>query len=283
MPNPSPHIRTDPIDSTVLTPVAPAGADRRLVAVPPLTASLHQAAHADREPIEVIIADGHALVRAGLCALLDAEDDITVIAHAGDAEQAVTLSRRLRPDVLLVDTALPPNGAVEASQRIAQDPNLARVNVVMVTASDSDDTVFGALRAGVRGFLVRDSEAVDLSVAVRAVARGDGMLSPCVARRLIDEFASLPDANRPRPEQLDELTPREVEVVALVAAGLSNREIAERLVVTPATAKTHVSRALRKLDARDRAQLVGLAYECGLVVPRPAGTSADGARLLAAA
>jgi DNA-binding NarL/FixJ family response regulator len=283
MPNLSPHIRTEPIAAPDLSPVTPARTTRRLAMVEPPEATRHQAGHGEREPIKVIIADGHALMRAGLCALLDTEEDITVIAHAADAEQAVALSRRLRPDVLLVDTALPPNGAVEATQRIALDPNLARLNVVMVTASDSDESVFGALRAGVRGFLVRDSDAVDLGVAVRTVARGDGMLSPGVARRLIDEFASLPDADRARPEQLDELTPREVEVVALVAAGLSNREIAERLVVTPATAKTHVSRALRKLDARDRAQLVSLAYECGLVVPRPAGTSAHGARMLAAA
>jgi DNA-binding NarL/FixJ family response regulator len=271
MPNLSPHTRNDQIGATVLAPVTPAAPTRRLTAVEP------------SEPIKVIIADGHALVRAGLCALLEVEHDIKVIAHAADAEQAVTLSRRLRPDVLLVDTALPPHGAVEATQRIAGDPNLARLNVVMVTASDSDDCVFGALRAGVRGFLVRDSDAADLGVAVRAVARGDGMLSPSVARRLIDEFASLPDADRPVPEQLDELTPRETEVVVLVAAGLSNREIAEQLVVTPATAKTHVSRALRKLDARDRAQLVSLAYESGLVVPRQTSASVHSAPVLVAA
>jgi DNA-binding NarL/FixJ family response regulator len=222
------------------------------------------------EPLKIVVADAHSLVRAGLCALLEAEDDMTVIADAADADQAFALARRLRPDVLLMDVTLPPLGGVGAVRRIAEDAQLSELNVVMVTSSDSDDdAVFGVLRAGVRGLVVRDGHAQDLAVAVRAVARGEGMLSPAVTRRLIDEFAAGPNSDRPRPEQLDELTPRELEVVALVASGLSNREIAERLVVTPATAKTHVSRALRKLDARDRAQLVTLAYETGLVVPRP--------------
>jgi DNA-binding NarL/FixJ family response regulator len=234
-----------------------AAAPRRLTAAP------------SPAPVKVIIAESHALVRAGLSALLDAEEDIEVIAQAANAEQAFALTRRLSPDVLLVDTMLPPTGGVEAVQQIAQNAQLPDLNVVMVMSSDSDDCVFGALRAGVRGLVIRDAEGEDLAVTVRAVARGDGMLSAGVTRRLIDEFAAGPDAERPRPEQLEELTAREVEVVALVASGLSNREIAERLVVTPATAKTHVSRALRKLNARDRAQLVTLAYETGLVVPRP--------------
>jgi DNA-binding NarL/FixJ family response regulator len=234
-----------------------AAAPRRLTAAPA------------PEPLKVVIAESHALVRAGLCALLDAEDDIDVIAQAATAEQAFALTRRLRPNVLLVDTMLPPTGGVEAVRQIAQNAEVHDLNVVMVMSSESDDSVFGALRAGVRGLVIRDADGEDLAVTVRAVARGDGMLSPRVTRRLIDEFAAAPDAERPRPEQLEELTPREVEVVALVASGLNNREIAEQLVVTPATAKTHVSRALRKLDARDRAQLVTLAYETGLVVPRP--------------
>jgi DNA-binding NarL/FixJ family response regulator len=234
-----------------------AAAPRRLTAAPA------------PEPLKVVIAEGHALVRAGLCALLAAEDDIDVVAQAATAEQAFALTRRLRPDVLLVDTMLPPTGGVGAVRQIAQNTELPNLNIVMLMSSETDDSVFDALRAGVRGLVIRDADGEDLAVTVRAVGRGDGMLSPCVTRRLIDEFAAAPDAERPRPEELGELTPREVEVVALVACGLSNREIAERLVVTPATAKTHVSRALRKLDARDRAQLVTLAYETGLVVPRP--------------
>jgi DNA-binding NarL/FixJ family response regulator len=234
-----------------------AAAPRRLTAAP------------SPEPLKVVIADGHTLVRAGLRALLEAEDDLTVLAEAATAEQAFSLTRRLRPDVLLVDTMLPPVGGVEAILQIADNAGLPDLNVVMLMATDSDHSVFTALRAGVRGVVIRDSEAEALAGAVRAVARGEGMLSPSVTRRLIDEFAASPDAERPRPERLEELTPRELEVVALVAAGLTNREIAERLIVTPATAKTHVSRALRKLNARDRAQLVTLAYETGLVVPRP--------------
>jgi DNA-binding NarL/FixJ family response regulator len=261
MPNLSPQPSSFAVGVSLAGQTAPAMAPRRLAAVD------------SDQALKVVIADGHALVRAGLGALLQAEEDMTVVAQAADAEQALALARRLRPDVLLVDVALPPLGGVEAVRRIAEDPQLADLNVVMVTSSDSDDSVFGALRAGVRGLVVGDAKGEDLAVAVRAVARGEGMLSPAVTRRLIDEFVAAPDADRPRPEQLDELTPREVEVVALVASGLSNREIAERLVVTPATAKTHVSRALRKLRARDRAQLVTLAYETGLVVPRPSNMS----------
>jgi DNA-binding NarL/FixJ family response regulator len=233
--------------------------------------------------IRVVIADCQALVRAGLHALLDAEDEIAVVGEAADTEQAVALSRRLRPDVLLLDAGLPPGDGLEAMQRIAADPNLASIRVVMLTASETDEYVFGALRAGVRGFLLKDAGATQLGEALRTVARGEAVLSPGVARRLMEEFAALPDSNRPSPQQLEELTPRELEVVALVATGMSNLEIAEHLVVTPATAKTHVSRALRKLDARDRAQLVTLAYETGLVVPRAGeGPRHNAAALVAA-
>jgi DNA-binding NarL/FixJ family response regulator len=260
MPNPSPQPVTVPLNARLTARIGSAPARRRLAAVESL------------DPLKVVVADAHALVRAGLCALLEQEDDMTVIAQASDAEQAWALARRLRPEVLLVDMSLPPLGGVAAVARIAQDPQLADLNVVIVVSSDSENSVLDALRAGVRGVVLRDAHAADLAVAVRTVARGDGMLSPRVTRRLIEEFAAIPDGDRPRPEQLEDLTPREVEVVALVASGLSNREIAERLVVTPATAKTHVSRALRKVNARDRAQLVTLAYETGLVVPRPSSS-----------
>jgi DNA-binding NarL/FixJ family response regulator len=212
-------------------------------------------------------------VRAGLHALLDAEEDIVVVGEAADAEHAVALAGRIQPDVLLVDAGLPPVDGVEATRWIAADSDLASIRVVMLTGSETDEYVFGALRAGVRGFLLKDAGADELRDALRAVADGEGVLSPGVARTLMEEFAALPESNRPRPEELDELTPRELEVVALVAAGMNNLEIAEHLVVTPATAKTHVSRALRKLDARDRSQLVTLAYETGLVVPRARGGS----------
>ena len=219
-------------------------------------------------PVGVLIADGQPLVRAGFRALLDGQEDLAVLGDAGDAEQALALARRLRPDVLLMDLELPGLHGPEATARIAADPALADVQILILTACESDEGVFGSLRAGVGGFLLKDASAAELAGAVRAVAGGGGSLSPRIARRLLDEFAALPETRRPRPEQLDELTPRELEVVALVAGGMSNQEIAERLVVSPATAKTHVSRALRKLGLHDRAQLVTLAYETGLVVPR---------------
>jgi DNA-binding NarL/FixJ family response regulator len=218
--------------------------------------------------IEVVVADAHSLVRAGLRSLLEREHDLTVVAEAATVEEALDVTRRLHPAALLVDAALPTGGGVEAATALAAEPALASIGVVMVTSSEDDDRILAALRAGVRGFVVSDSDATQFGDAVRAVARGDASLPPGMARRVIDEFAARPGADRARPEQLDELTPRETEVVALVAGGLSNREIAEQLVVAPATAKTHVSRALRKVDARDRAQLVCFAYETGLVVPR---------------
>ena len=223
----------------------------------------------------VVVAEAHALVRAGLVSLLEREDDFTVVAEAATVEEAVAASRRLRPDALIADATLPPGGAIAAARDLATEPGPRSIGVVVVAHSEDDDRILEALRAGVRGFVVDDADASELRDAVRAVAHGGGVLSPAVARRVIDEFAALPDLTRPRPGQFDELTRRELEVVALVAGGLSNREIAERLVVTLATAKTHVSRALRKVNARDRAQLVTLAYEAGLVVPRqPAAPAA---------
>jgi DNA-binding NarL/FixJ family response regulator len=218
--------------------------------------------------IRVAVADGHGLVRAGFHALLDAEENIAVLGEAGDGDEAVALAQRTSPDVMLVDFELPGSGGLEATRRILADPELADLQVLILTPSESDDHLFGALRAGASGFLAKDTRPAELVRTVRAIAKGEALLSPRATRRLISEIASQPDAQRPSPEQLEELTAREREVMALVAGGMSNREIAERLVVSLATARTHVSRALRKVDARDRAQLVALAYETGLVQPR---------------
>jgi DNA-binding NarL/FixJ family response regulator len=198
--------------------------------------------------------------------LLDAQTDIEVVAQAADGNTAVALAREHRPDVVLMDVRMPGGDGLDATRRIVADPELAAVRVVILTTFDLDEYVFEALRAGASGFLLKDTEPVDLLAAVRAVARGDALLAPSVTRRLIEEFAGR--LREPRPSgTLDVLTEREREVVALVGGGLSNDEIAERLVVSPATAKTHVSRAMVKLAVRDRAQLVVLAYETGLVRP----------------
>jgi DNA-binding NarL/FixJ family response regulator len=216
----------------------------------------------------VAIAADHTLVRGAFTALVDAQEDMTVVGEAADGDEAFAVTELERPDVLLID--LPLLG-LETTRRIAADPALGGVRVIVLSPSDDDDSVFGALRAGASGFLVKDTQASELLEAVRAVARGDALLSRGIISRLIAEVASQPDAYRPSPEELEELTAREREVMALVAHGLNNREIAERLVISIATAKTHVSRALRKVDARDRAQLVSLAYESGLVHPRRNG------------
>ena len=226
-------------------------------------------------PIRVLIADGQSLVRCGLRVLLDNEPDIAVVAEASDAEQALALAQRApRPTVLLIDSELPGLEGPSALRRFSSDRALDGIQIVVLMASAVDDRVFGALRAGVSGFVLKDAAPSELVQAVCTVARGAAALSSTVARRLLDELAALPDIDRPRPGQLAELTARETEVVALVATGMSNAEIAEQLVISPATAKTHVSRALSKLAARDRAQLVTLAYEAGLVVPGPAQAAA---------
>jgi DNA-binding NarL/FixJ family response regulator len=225
----------------------------------------------DPGTVRVAIAEGQALVRGGLHALLEGQPDMTVVGEAGDGEEAVAVAERQRPDVILIDNGLPGMDGLDATRRILDTPALAEVHVVVLSASESDEHLFGALRAGASGFLAKDTEAGDLVEAVRAVARGEALLSRGVTGRLIAEIASQPDPYRPSPEELEELTAREREVMALVARGLSNDEIAERLVISVATAKTHVSRALRKVDARDRAQLVALAYETGLVYPRRQG------------
>jgi DNA-binding NarL/FixJ family response regulator len=216
--------------------------------------------------IRVLLADDQALVRAGFRALLDAQDDITVVGEASDGASAVRLAAQERPDVVLMDIRMPGLDGLEATRRIVADPTLSGVRIVILTTFDLDEYVFEALRVGASGFLVKDTEPVELLRGVRAVASGDALLSPGVTRRLIAQFAS--QARVPRPAtELSGLTDREREVMALVGAGLSNDEIAERLVVSPATAKTHVSRAMIKLGARDRAQLVVFAYEAGLVRP----------------
>jgi DNA-binding NarL/FixJ family response regulator len=241
--------------------------------------------------IRVMLAYGEGLVRAGFRALLEAEADITVSGEASNGEEALALAGDLRPDVVLMDIRLLAVDALEATRRILARADLSHVKVLMLGASESDDDLFGALRAGASGFLVKESEPVDLLRAVRSVAEGDALVSPSATRRLIDEFAAQPHPQRPVPAEYEELTAREREVVALVAIGLTNGEIAERLVVSPATAKTHVSRAIGKLRARDRAQLVALAYQSGLVQPRrrgehglpgPAGFRSPPRRLLAA-
>ena len=216
--------------------------------------------------IRILLADDQALVRAGFRALLDAEPDLTVVGEATDGRQAVAMAGELDPDVVLMDIRMPGLDGLAATAQISADPRLSGVRVLILTTFELDEYVFEALRAGASGFLVKDTEPVDLIRGVRVVAAGEGLLSPGITRRLIAEFAS--KAARPRPAtELDPLTEREREVLTLVAAGLSNDEIADKLVVSPATAKTHVSRTMTKLGARDRAQLVVLAYESGLVRP----------------
>jgi DNA-binding NarL/FixJ family response regulator len=216
--------------------------------------------------ISVLLADDQALVRAGFRALLDDQEDIEVVGEAEEGEGAIKLTRELAPHVVLMDIRMPGLDGLAATRAIAADERLSSVRIVILTTFELDEYVFEALRAGASGFLVKDTEPQELIRAVRAVADGEALLSPGVTRRLIAEFATR--AKEPvRSPELSHLTDREREVMALVAEGLSNEEIAERLFVSPATAKTHVSRAMVKLNARDRAQLVVLAYESGLVRP----------------
>jgi DNA-binding NarL/FixJ family response regulator len=220
--------------------------------------------------IKILLADDQALIRSGIRSLLDAEDDIKVVAEAADGQQAVTLAVEHRPDIALVDIQMPVLDGVEATRQIVADQRLENVRVVILTNFGLDEYIFRALRAGASGFLLKDTEPADLLQALRVVMRGDAMMSPAITRRLISEFvARPPDALA--AAGMESLTPREREVVALVAHGLSNDEIARAMVLSPTTAKTHVSRAMIKLGARDRAQLVVFAYQAGLVTPRAAG------------
>lgn len=216
--------------------------------------------------IRIVVVDDQSLVRAGFVALLSAEDDMEVLGEGADGATAVSLATRLRPDVMLMDIRMPGMNGIEATRRIAADPDLADVRVVILTTFDLDDYVFEALRAGATGFLLKDTDAPDLIAAVRVAAAGEALLSPDLTRRLIAEFAT-----RTRtldiPPGLDALTPREREILVLTASGLSNEQIANQLFVSPSTAKTHVARAMTKLGARDRAQLVVFAYQAGLVRP----------------
>ncbi|MFE3325987.1 response regulator [Streptomyces sp. NPDC059176] len=216
--------------------------------------------------IRVLLADDQLLVRAGFRALLDAQPDIAVTGEAADGAEAVRMVAELAPDVVLMDIRMPLLDGLVATRRITGDASLADVKVIMLTTFELDEYVFEAIRAGASGFLVKDTEPEELLRAVRAVVQGDALLSPGVTRRLIAEFAAR-SKEPAEAEALGALTEREREVMALVGIGLSNEEIARRLVVSPLTAKTHVSRTMVKLGARDRAQLVVLAYESGLVRP----------------
>ncbi|GGO20540.1 response regulator [Micromonospora parathelypteridis] len=217
--------------------------------------------------IRVLLADDQALMRAGFRALLDAEDDLEVVGEATDGTSAVQLSRRLRPDVVLMDVQMPGLDGIEATRRIAADPDLTATHVLILTNYGLDSYVFAALRAGASGFLLKDADPADLLQAIAVVARGDALLAPAVTRTLISEFVSGPPPAEPAAGR-DVLTTREQEIVELVGKGLSNDEIALRMVISPLTVKTHVNRAMMKLHCRDRAQLVVWAYESGLVTPR---------------
>ena len=216
--------------------------------------------------IRVVLADDQALVRGGFRMILDARPDIEVAGEAGDGDEAVALVERVAPDVVLMDVRMPGTDGIEATRRIAASGSPARV--VVLTTYDLDEYVFAAVRAGASGFLLKDVRPPDLVEAVRVVARGDALLAPSATRRLLDRFAGTLPGPGPPPEELEELTERELEVFRLVALALSNAEIARRLVLTEATVKTHVSSVLRKLGLRDRVQAVVHAYDVGLVRPR---------------
>jgi DNA-binding NarL/FixJ family response regulator len=218
-------------------------------------------------PTTVVLVDDQDLMRSGLRTLIDSDPDLTVVGEAGTGVEALDVVRNQRPDVVLMDIRMPVMDGIEATRRIAADEQLSETRVVVLTTFERDEYIHDALRAGASGFLLKDTSPSGLIDAVKVVASGDALLSPQVTRRLIEDYAARPEPVVAVPESMDELTPREREVLGLVARGMSNDEIAAELVVSPLTAKTHVSRILYKLHARDRAQLVMLAYESGLVVP----------------
>jgi DNA-binding NarL/FixJ family response regulator len=217
--------------------------------------------------VRVVLADDQALVRAGFRVLLDTEDGFEVVGEAADGAAAVAAARATKPDVVVMDIRMPGVDGLAATKEITADPDLADVKVLVLTTFDLDEYVFDALRSGASGFLLKDTEPVELLRALKVVADGEALLAPTVTKRLINEFVSRPEHRKPTANALGELTEREREVLALVAGGMSNDEIATHLVISPATARTHVSRIITKLHARDRAQLVVLAYESGLVRP----------------
>jgi DNA-binding NarL/FixJ family response regulator len=216
--------------------------------------------------IRVLVADDQAAVRGGFAALIDAQQQMQVVAQATNGREAVDLARRALPHVVLMDIRMPVLDGLEATRLICSDAHLAGTRVLVLTTFDLDEYVYGALRAGASGFLLKDTRPHDLLRAIETVAAGDALLAPSITRRLIAEFAARRDPAEP-PAALAELTEREREIMRLVAQGLSNAEIAGRLVISPLTAKTHVSNVLRKLGCRDRAALVALAYEAGLIAP----------------
>ncbi|HYY03201.1 MAG TPA: response regulator transcription factor [Gaiellaceae bacterium] len=216
--------------------------------------------------LRVLIVDDQALVRTGFRMILEAESDIEVVGEAGDGAQAVEEARRLTPDVVLMDVRMPELDGIEATRRLLGN-GAADTRVVMLTTFDMDEYVYDALQAGASGFLLKDVPPEQLVAGIRAVASGDALLAPSITRRLIEEFVRVAPARRPASPGLDELTPRELEVLKLIACGLSNAEIAEKLFVSETTVKTHVAHVLMKLTLRDRVQAVVLAYESGLVQP----------------
>jgi DNA-binding NarL/FixJ family response regulator len=217
--------------------------------------------------IRVLLVDDQALIRAGFRMILDAEEDMEVVGECSDGTQAVDSARRFSPDVVLMDIRMPEMDGIEATRLIAAREGEAGPRVLMLTTFDLDEYVYDALRAGASGFLLKDVPAEELVNGIRVVAHGEALLAPSVTKRLIHEFSRGPRAQRKAPAELEDLTPRELEVFALMARGMSNAEIAEELVVSETTVKTHVARVLMKLGVRDRVQAVVLAYESGVVAP----------------